>query len=105
MKRSSDQREVGNIVIVQLGQHPLLDQLGDHVVGGDHHVIVGAAGLEHGIKLFIAGDSLVVDFDPGLVLEFVDQALIDIFAPAAHVDNALLVAAAAGAVAAVAAAQ
>ena len=81
--------KVGNLVVVQRLEHVLLDELGDHIVRGDDHIVAGAAQSERGVELLVAGRGLVVDFDPGRLLKLLDEALINIFTPAAHVDHPL----------------
>ena len=81
---------VGDIVIVELRQHVLGNEPGDHIVRGDDDVIVAGAGLEQGIEGLVALSRLVVDLDAGFLLELINQILIDVFTPAAHVDDPLL---------------
>ena len=89
-----DLLKIGDVIIIELGQHILFDQLGDHVVGGDDDVIVHAAHAQLGIEDLVALCGLVVDFDAGLFFKLVDQGLVDIFTPAAHVDHTVPAAAA-----------
>ena len=78
---------VGDVVIVQLCQHTLVNETGDHIVRRDDDVIVTSAGFQQGVQGFIALGGLVVDLDAGLVLEFVDQVLVNVFTPAANIHN------------------
>ena len=80
---------VGDVVIVQLCQHTLVNETGDHIVRRDDDVIVTSAGFQQGVQGFIALGGLVVDLDAGLVLEFVDQVLVNVFTPAANIHNTL----------------
>ena len=81
---------VGDGAVIQLCQHPLVDKPPDHVIGGHDHVEIRAAGLEQGVQRLVALRRLIVDMDTGLGLKFADKRLVDILAPAAHVDNTLL---------------
>ena len=83
------QLKIGDGGVVQLRQHILLDQPGDHIVGGYDHIEVRAAHLDKGVQRLVALGGLVVHTDAGLLLEFGDQGLIDILAPGAHIDHAL----------------
>ena len=80
---------VGDVVVVQLCQHTLVNETGDHIVRRDDDVIVTSAGFQQGVQGFIALGGLVVDLDAGLVLEFVDQVLVNVFTPAANIHNTL----------------
>ena len=80
---------VGDVVVVQLRQHTLVDETGNHIVRRDDDVIVTSAGFQQGVQGFIALGGLVVDLDAGLVLEFVDQVLVNVFTPAANIHNTL----------------
>ena len=81
--------KVGNLAVVQLLQHPLLHELGDHVVGGDDDVVVRAAAFQQGVEGFVALGGLVVHPDAGGVLKLADEILVDILPPGADVDNRL----------------
>ena len=92
-----DEVIVGDGAVIQLCQHPLVDKPPDHVIGGYDHVEIRAAGLEQGVQRLVALRRLIVDMDTGLGLKFADKRLVDILAPAAHVDNTPLLTAAAAA--------
>ena len=85
----ADLRVVGDVVIVQLCQHTFVNETGDHIVRRDDDIVIRAADAEQGVQGFIALGGLVVDLDAGLVLEFVDQVLVNVFTPAANIHNTL----------------
>ena len=77
--------EVGNVVEVQGLQLVLIDEAGDHVVGGDDHVVVGAVAVQHGIHGLVALEGLVVDLDAGLFLKVLQDGHVDVLAPVVDV--------------------
>src|SRR5699024_1594998 len=80
---------VGDVVVVQGLEYVLLNELGDHIVGGTDDVVVGAAVFQQGVQGLVALGGLVVDGDARLLLELGDEVLVDIFAPVAHVEHPL----------------
>ena len=84
-----DLLKVGDLAVVQLLKHPLLNQLRDHIVRGDDNIIVRSAQGQGRIQRLVALGGLVVDLDAGLLLKFIDQACVDILTPAAHIDDPL----------------
>ena len=76
-----DLREIGDIAVIDLFKHALVDHSRDHIVGGDYDVIIDAALLEHGIELFVCLVYLVVDLDAGLFFEIIKDRFVDVFAP------------------------
>ena len=81
--------KVGDVAVVQFREHILLNELGDHVVGGDDDVVVPGAAFQQGVEGLVALRRLIVDHDAGLFLKLGDQLLVDILAPAAHIDHGL----------------
>ena len=77
------------MAVVQLRQHILLNQAGDHIVRGDDNVEVRAAHLDQGVQGLVALRRLIVHPDAGLLLELGDQVLVDILAPGAYVHHTL----------------
>ena len=75
------------MVVVQLLQHILLNELGDHIVGGDNDIVVRAAAFEKGVEGLVALRGLVVHPDARLLLKLVDEVRVDILPPTAHVDH------------------
>src|SRR5699024_6231849 len=69
---------------------------GNHIVRGDDDIVISAAVFQLGIEDLVAVRSLIVDGDAGFLLELGDKIGVDIFAPAAHVDNTTRTAGAAG---------
>ena len=82
--------KIGNIIVIEFGQHVLFNQLRDHIIGGDNHVVIHAAHTELRIEGLIALCGDIIDSDSGFFLKLVDQGFIDVFTPAAHVDDAFL---------------
>src|SRR5699024_1427433 len=84
-----DLLKVGDLAVIQGLEHILLDELRDHIVRGDDDVVAGAAGLQRGVELLVAGRGPVVDLNAGLRLEVLDKTFVDILAPAAYVQYPL----------------
>ena len=91
-----DELEVGNVVVVQLRQTVLLNEAGNHIVGGHDHVEVRAAHGDQAVQRLVALGGLIVDVDAGGLLKLGDQLLVDILTPGAHVHHGPCVGAAAG---------
>ena len=88
--------EVGDVVVVQLRQHVLLNETADHVVRGDDDVEVRPAHVDEGVEGLVALRRLVVDPDAGGLLELRDEVLVDILAPGADVHHPVRAAGSAG---------
>ena len=80
--------KIGDVIVIEFGQHVLFNQLRDHIIGGDNDVVIHAAHTELGIEGLIALCGDIIDSDSGFFLKLVDQGFIDVFTPAAHVDDA-----------------
>ena len=76
---------VGDLAVIQLLEPVFLDQPGDHIVRGDNHIVVDAAGLKLGVELLIGGSGIVVYLDTGFFLKLCNQVGVDILAPTAHI--------------------
>src|SRR5699024_9178043 len=91
-----DQGKVGDVVEVQGQQHPLVDHLGHHIVGGDDDVVAGRARFELGIHRLVGVEGGVVDADGGEPLKGVHhvdaavRAVGDVFAPVVDVQGHVL---------------
>ena len=79
---------VGNVVVVDLQQHILPDQTGDHIIRGDDHIHGDAAVGQLGVHDLVGVIGGIVDFDVGIALfELGDDfhgvigAVSDILAP------------------------
>ena len=79
--------KVGDVAVIQLRQHILVNEPGDHIVRGDDDIEVGASHFDEGVQSLVALRRLVVDPDAGLLLKLGDETLVDILAPGAHVHH------------------
>ena len=88
---------VGDIAVIQLLEHPLLDQPGDHIVGR-HKDIVARPALELGVHILVAGKGGIVDTDARQILKGADnvKAAIgpvgDILTPVENIERDVLAA-------------
>ncbi len=90
---AADVFKVGNIVKIELFEHPFPDHPGDHVIARHNDVIACAAVAQARIDLLVGGKGRIVDLDAGQLLKLGDhgQAVVrpvrDILPPVMDIDR------------------
>ena len=93
----ADVGHIGDVIVIQLGQHVFGNHFAHHVVRRHDHIITGAAGFHFGIQALVGVKGGIVDLDTGQVLEgrnhvhAVIGTIRDIQAPVIHVQGQMVV--------------
>ena len=84
-----DVLEIGNVVIVDLGQKALVGQTLHAVFGREHHVESAGIGFHLHQHVLVGGKAHVVDVNAGFGFEVLQHGLVDIVFPVEHVHHFL----------------
>ena len=83
----ADIAEVGNVVIVDLRQQPLVHQALHHVFRGEHHVEGTGVGFHGDDHFLVVGKAHVVDLDAGFLFKLRQDGFVDVILPVEYVHH------------------